>query len=138
MNMVQILSSVIWNFGNKFFKLPCNHFQPTPVVTQLHLRNFICIDGKIFRICFFYFGRKIDPELKTVHTGIIGLRIRIHRFIMNDAVASFHPLNATRKNFSMMATAIKVFAFTMKNISQCCNTTVWMCACSLFHLWPIR
>src|ERR1044072_1989183 len=70
-----------------------------------------------------------------MHLLVTGLSLRVHGFIMNNAIACFHPLNAARKNFRMVATAVKVLRFTTEHIGQRCNTPMGMGACPLLHLW---
>jgi hypothetical protein len=66
-------------------------------------------------------------ECATLARKLFGLK-----FLVDNAIASRHPLNVTRSDLSTAATGVAMFDFSFKGDSHRLETFVWMC----FHTTP--
>jgi hypothetical protein len=78
------------------------------------------------------FGRKIDPELKSMGKAFNAVLIRVHGFIVHDAIACFHPLHTARTDPGVMPPAVPMFSLPMYEVSEGSNTPVRMSASGKF------
>src|SRR5438105_11275345 len=75
-------------------------------VVVLHNRDFIRLDPLVPRRCHFERGRKVRPQLESMHAaGMIASR----HLLMDDSAARRHPLYVAGSNAPAMAHAVAVF-----------------------------